>query len=41
MARFVVCSATGAQLAWRVKNGKGSLPAKMITGSPGIDVGGN
>jgi hypothetical protein len=30
MARWVAFSATGAQLAWRVKNGKKSLPAKTI-----------
>ena len=30
MARWVTFSATGAQLAWRVKNGKNSLPAKVI-----------
>lgn len=30
MARWVAFSATGAQLAWRVKNGKNSLPAKVV-----------
>ena len=30
MARWVAFTATGAQLAWRVKSGKNSLPAKTI-----------
>jgi Insertion element 4 transposase N-terminal/Transposase DDE domain len=30
MARWAAFSAAGAQLAWRVKNGKNSLPAKRI-----------
>jgi len=30
MARWVTAAATGAQLAWRVKNGARSLPAKVI-----------
>jgi hypothetical protein len=34
MARWVAFSATGAQLAWRVKNGKKSLPAKTIAVLP-------
>jgi Insertion element 4 transposase N-terminal/Transposase DDE domain len=34
MARWVAFSATGAQLAWRVKNGKKSLPAKIIAVLP-------
>jgi hypothetical protein len=34
MARWVAFSATGAQLAWRVKNGKRSLPAKVIAVLP-------
>lgn len=28
MARFLACSATGAQLAWRVKNSNQHLPGK-------------
>jgi hypothetical protein len=31
LARWVRFSATGAQLAWRVKNGAKSLPAKVMT----------
>jgi Insertion element 4 transposase N-terminal/Transposase DDE domain len=34
MARWVSFSAAGAQLAWRVKNGKNSLPAKIIAVLP-------
>jgi Insertion element 4 transposase N-terminal/Transposase DDE domain len=34
MARFLACAATGAHLAWRVKNGKGSLPAKVVETRP-------
>ncbi len=34
MARWVAFSATGAQLAWRVKNGKNSLPAKTVAVLP-------
>jgi hypothetical protein len=30
MARWLAAAATGAQLAWRVKNGARSLPAKLI-----------
>jgi hypothetical protein len=30
MARWVTAAATGAQLAWRVKNGARSLPAKRV-----------
>jgi hypothetical protein len=34
MARWIAFSATGAHLAWRVKNGKNSLPAKAIQTLP-------
>ena len=34
MARFVACAATGAQLAWRVKNSNNHLPAKVIDTLP-------
>jgi hypothetical protein len=34
MARFLACSATGAQLAWRVKNGNDCLPARLTTTLP-------
>src|SRR6266542_1642258 len=30
MARWVRCTATGAHLAWRVKNGAKSLPARIV-----------
>src|SRR4029450_7180039 len=30
MARWVAAAGTGAQLAWRVKNGARSLPAKRV-----------
>jgi hypothetical protein len=34
MSRFLACSATGAHLAWRVKNNNDSLPAKVATTLP-------
>src|SRR5258706_7610988 len=34
MARFLACSATGAHLAWRVKNGNDSLPPTVATTPP-------
>jgi hypothetical protein len=34
MARWVTAAATGAQLAWRVKNGARSLPARIIAVLP-------
>ena len=35
MARFLACAATGAQLAWRVKNSNQHLPGKVIQTLPG------
>jgi hypothetical protein len=34
MARWVRCTATGAHLAWRVKNGAKSLPARIVRTLP-------
>jgi len=34
MARFLACAATGAQLAWRVKNANDCLPAKVSATLP-------
>jgi hypothetical protein len=34
MARFLACAATGAQLAWRVKNSNTHLPAKVVATLP-------
>jgi hypothetical protein len=34
MSRFVACAATGAHLAWRVKNNNDSLPAKVTATPP-------
>jgi hypothetical protein len=34
MARFLACAATGAQLAWRVKNSNKHLPAKVTATLP-------
>jgi hypothetical protein len=34
MARFLACAATGAQLAWRLKNDNQHLPAKVIATLP-------
>jgi Insertion element 4 transposase N-terminal/Transposase DDE domain len=34
MARFLACAATGAQLAWRVKNSNTHLPAKVSATLP-------
>ena len=34
MSRFLACAATGAHLAWRVKNNNDSLPAKVVTTLP-------
>jgi hypothetical protein len=34
MARFLACAATGAELAWRVKNSNQHLPAKVVATRP-------